>query len=350
MFLRMMAMFTVLTLVPAVGAPAQVFDKAERTCAAAKLKAIGKKENAKLKCEAKALTKDLAASDAVCLEQAETKFAAAFAKAELKGGCVSQSDAATVERAVDYFVDNEIVRQRLLAPPLVACTTLDEACGTCGDGLCMTTDEGQVCISPTNDFISCPPSGCPAGYACYHMIIAPPFVPPIDIASCQPACSTAEPPVLDKPGRLCAASKLKATAKNAFSKLKCEAKGIVKELESADADCLGKAGTKLATAFEKAEAKGGCASTGDRADVEATAADFVAAEVLRQHGALLPGCSAPDAACGSCGTGQCVLASEGLFCVDMAIPPISPCPVEGCPTGTVCLSALGYSVCAAGCP
>lgn len=351
MFTRMMAMLAVLTLVSAASAPAQAFEtKEERICAAAKLKAAGKKEHAKLQCEAKALSKDLAVTDAECLEKAEGKFAAAFSKIETKGDCVSGFDAVTVELAVDNFVDNEIVRQRMLAAPLLPCDVLNEACGTCGDGMCVVTDEGQMCVSGTGGFVPCPPAGCPQGYACYHLLFTPPLLPPIEITSCLPSCSTADPPDLDKDGRLCAASKLKATGKNAFSKIKCEAKAILKEIDPTDPECLAKADDKLDTAFEKAEGKGGCVSTGDVSDVRTKADGFVATEVLRQQGALLPSCPTPDVACGSCGFGQCTFASEGLFCVDQSVAPVSPCPAAGCPAGTHCLSALGFSACVAGCP
>lgn len=350
MLARILTTLVAVLLVSAASAPAQTLDKAERACATAKLKATGKKENAKLKCEAIALVKDTAATNADCLLKAEDKFANAFAKAELKGGCVSTLDAATVEGVVDDFVFGEVARQKMLFPPLLACDVLDQPCGNCGDGICAPTDQGQVCVSSTtSDFIPCP---CAPGYACYHMIITPPFGgDPIDIATCLASCNIAEPPVLDKAGRLCAASKLKATGKNAFSKMKCEAKAIAKELATADPLCAGKADDKLGTAFEKAEGKGGCVSTGDTPAVEATADDFVAVEVSRQkEGVLLPGCSTPDASCGSCGTGMCLLAVDGLFCVDMSVTPTSPCPVEGCPAGTVCVNAGFTTACVAGCP
>src|SRR5438876_10322729 len=76
-------------------------------CAAAKIKAAGKKAHAKAICYATAV----AAGEPVnqsCLDKAEAQFAATFAKAEEKatksGGCATQNDGADVERTVDAFV------------------------------------------------------------------------------------------------------------------------------------------------------------------------------------------------------------------------------------------------------
>ena len=52
--------------------------------------------------------------DPVYLAEAETKFAVAFTKAELKAGCAQTGDAGTVESAVDSCVSNVVA---LLPPP-----------------------------------------------------------------------------------------------------------------------------------------------------------------------------------------------------------------------------------------
>src|SRR5262245_39999942 len=82
--------------------PAHAADPAA-ACAAAKLKAAGKKASAKLNCVAKAAAKGLPV-DGLCLSKAETKFAAAFAKADGKGGCLTPNDAGTIEASVDTCV------------------------------------------------------------------------------------------------------------------------------------------------------------------------------------------------------------------------------------------------------
>ncbi|MBI3783775.1 MAG: hypothetical protein HY270_10250 [Deltaproteobacteria bacterium] len=87
-------------------APAGARTKATpaQKCAAAKLRAAGKKAKAKLFCHASAVlspTFDLAA----CLTKAETHFMTAFANAEAPGGCALTGDANVVETAkVDPFV------------------------------------------------------------------------------------------------------------------------------------------------------------------------------------------------------------------------------------------------------
>ncbi len=72
-------------------------------CAVAKLNAASKKLAAKLRCYQKAV----AANGRLhpnCLVVAEATFAAAFARAEAKGGCVTTGDAAAIEMEVDADV------------------------------------------------------------------------------------------------------------------------------------------------------------------------------------------------------------------------------------------------------
>lgn len=87
-----------ITPVFAARAPGQI-------CAAAKQAATGKKAAAKLSCYAK-YTKSGGSTDlTTCLQRAETKFQAAFQKAEDKSnGCVTTGDAAALEATVDAFV------------------------------------------------------------------------------------------------------------------------------------------------------------------------------------------------------------------------------------------------------
>jgi cysteine-rich repeat protein len=93
---------------------------AARKCAAAKLKATGKKADAKLKCEAKPLPKG-GSVDPECLDKAEGKFAAAFGKAEDKGGCTTIGDAGTLEQRVDELIDDLLAA---LTPPTTTTTTI----------------------------------------------------------------------------------------------------------------------------------------------------------------------------------------------------------------------------------
>lgn len=78
-----------------------------RKCAAAKLKAAGKKVSSKLKCQAKAAGSG-ATVDPACLTKAESKFTQAFLKAEAKGGCTTVGDGAAVEALVDSLVATDV--------------------------------------------------------------------------------------------------------------------------------------------------------------------------------------------------------------------------------------------------
>jgi cysteine-rich repeat protein len=78
----------------------------------------------------------------------------------------------------------------------------------------------------------------------------------------------------------CAAVKRKATGRLGRAQLKCYAKSS-KRHEAVDPVCLGRAGERFARAFDKAEARGGCATIGDQGVlagvVSAAATGFVGA-------------------------------------------------------------------------
>lgn len=155
MMLRTFAVLASLVFFASLPASAQILDKVESACASTKLKATGKKVNAKLKCEAKAIQKEQPAADPECLSKAEAVFLQAFTKAEAKGGCVSEGDAASVEANVDELVDDEIVRQRTGVGPLPTCINLGGSCGTCGTGICIPHESGPVCVATVGAVPSC---------------------------------------------------------------------------------------------------------------------------------------------------------------------------------------------------
>src|SRR5262245_59534751 len=68
-------------------------------CAAAKLKATGKKAKTKLGCHAKAV-KQGGALDPACLAKAEARFTSTFARAESTPPCLTSGDAGDVEDSV----------------------------------------------------------------------------------------------------------------------------------------------------------------------------------------------------------------------------------------------------------
>jgi hypothetical protein len=76
--------------------------------------------------------------------------------------------------------------------------------------------------------------------------------------------------------RRCAASKLKAAAGGSAGLLGCYA-SAAKRGAGIDATCIGKTHDKLASAFGRAEAKGGCARSDDAGDVTTRLDDFTAA-------------------------------------------------------------------------
>jgi cysteine-rich repeat protein len=71
----------------------------------------------------------------------------------------------------------------------------------------------------------------------------------------------------DEAADRCGSSKMKATARYAQTVLKCNSQAT-KNGEPVDSLCVSKAGLKLVSAFEKAEAAGGCATADDEGSVE----------------------------------------------------------------------------------
>src|SRR5262249_36860393 len=78
---------------------------AAQKCSGAKLKAAGTEAQGKAKCYRKALLGS-ATVDEGCLDDAETKFAGAFVRAEAAGGCTTTNDAGGVEAEVDDCLDS----------------------------------------------------------------------------------------------------------------------------------------------------------------------------------------------------------------------------------------------------
>ncbi len=76
------------------------------------------------------------------------------------------------------------------------------------------------------------------------------------------------------PAQKCAVAKLKAATRKADAELKCHKKALAAG-RAVDAACLEKAQAKFAQAFANAEAKGGCKSEGDAAEVQESEEAFV---------------------------------------------------------------------------
>src|SRR5213596_2296906 len=73
------------------------------SCAAAKKKLAGKKDQKLLTCDATAVAKG-ASPDAGCKQKARDGFSAGWDKVEAKGGCFTTNDKSTTEAKVDAHV------------------------------------------------------------------------------------------------------------------------------------------------------------------------------------------------------------------------------------------------------
>jgi hypothetical protein len=160
----------------------------QQKCAAAKIKAAGKKTYAEAKCRQKAITKG-GAVDPDCLSKAGIKFQADIAKADAAGPC--SGDAATLDvqadACVDSFVHSIQPSTTTTAASTTTTSTLPATFGCCqfpGSGFCAWTtaesctesngvpgDPGSVCDSATG---SCTLSPAIAGGCCTVTIVGPP--------------------------------------------------------------------------------------------------------------------------------------------------------------------------------
>src|SRR5262245_54734396 len=90
-----------------------------------------------------------------------------------------------------------------------------------------------------------------------------PTTPEAFAAQCQRFCADA-----------CTAAKQSAIGKEAAALLDCHAKAAKKGV-AVDSSCLAKANAAYVKAFVKADAAGGCLTTGDAADAESSMGAFV---------------------------------------------------------------------------
>src|SRR4029079_13959216 len=112
-------------------------DPGPSKCEASKWKATAKKVKAKLACRAKAETQGLPL-DAECVSRAEDKFAASFAKADVKAACTG--DPVAIEAKVDSLLQ-ALFEEIKYAPDL--CSNAPN--GTpCGDYIGCTA--GEFCV------------------------------------------------------------------------------------------------------------------------------------------------------------------------------------------------------------
>jgi len=135
-------------------------------CAEAKLRAVKKKADAKLTCQAIAIRKRTVANP-LCIAHAEAAFLTAFARAEVKGGCFNPNgeSASRAESRVNEFIDD-------IGSLLIPCSLPGARCGPSrcdGPGtLCVSDVSGApVCADVTDCRQTCTSDAvCEPGRAC----------------------------------------------------------------------------------------------------------------------------------------------------------------------------------------
>lgn len=165
-----------------VGAPSGATPDA-RLCAIRKLKAASRKSAAKVICYQKAITAG-APVDPACLAKADEKFAAAFARAEARGGCLTTDDAASVETTVDACVANLVGALPASTTTTVSATSTSSTlsttttfppCGALGnncDGACPDGSFAGICAAHAGGGVvcvgrlACAPSSCTSDADC----------------------------------------------------------------------------------------------------------------------------------------------------------------------------------------
>jgi hypothetical protein len=122
-------------------------DVAAQRCAAAKIRAASRKASGKLACYRQAALRGVPVEPS-CLTRPEQKFAAAFAAAERRPGCLTPGDAAMIEATVDAFVTTLASDLPGTTTTTVTTTTssTNSTAGTCsfGNG-CTGTCPGGFC-------------------------------------------------------------------------------------------------------------------------------------------------------------------------------------------------------------
>jgi hypothetical protein len=190
----------------------------------------------------------------------------------------------------------------------------------------------------------------------------------LDSAAPPGRCSSSgkESPMRDRPGTLlvgffaallllsgvaraygpnCAPAKLRAAGKKATMKIACYRRAL-QSGSSLDTNCIARAEERFVRAFAAADARGGCATTGDAGDVEAIVDQFVADLVAKLTPSTTTSTSTTTSSstnsttsCGTypmCAAGPC--GSNGEFCQ------VVPTCVCGGPIFCAC-SASPFTTC-----
>jgi len=152
----------VLGAAPANGALSSSARRAIK-CAEAKLRAVKRKSDAKLRCQAIAVRRNSAVSP-LCLAHADAAFLTTFARAEARGGCFNPNgnSAARVEDTVDSFIADT---ESLLIPciPSVSGTPCGRSDCRGRLTLCLPDVSGAPVCADTS---ACRPGTCTTDTAC----------------------------------------------------------------------------------------------------------------------------------------------------------------------------------------
>jgi hypothetical protein len=256
---------------------------AQSRCVEAKLKAAGGYFGASAGCMSRSFAKGEDV-DPLCVAKAQAKLQKGFEKALRKGDCPNPDE---LEQAADV-VDDAVpaVLEIVDPPPPVCCSS--------GLGICLFAVDETACTVELNGFVgapgtvcdgqlgTCVPAGTESAGPCCTDIPFPATVasaclvgPSVEMTcengqgtlsegTCHPARRCV--PLGDEARSRCTGAKLKAAGRYAVARAKCQAKAQRKG-EPVDVLCLGKAQSKLQSAFEKAERRGDCEALGEHDDV-----------------------------------------------------------------------------------
>lgn len=152
----------------------------------------------------------------------------------------------------------------------------------------------------------------------------------------------------DMTSRLCAATKLRAAARKVAGKLACYRRAVGRGV-AVDPSCLAAAEQKFDATFAAVEQRGGCATTGDAANVEATIDQLVTSLATELPATTTTTTttttsSTNSTAGGSCSFGKgCTGTCGGGFCT--VVVPCNPfCTATTLPPSCVC-SDVTYTTC-----
>ena len=229
-------------------------------CASRKIDAAGEKANRKLNCIEDA-TREGVAVDPACLQQAEDRYLADFADAEMKAldHCLTLDDAGAVESLVDAFVSDVDAGLVVAAGPDACAAQKLQAAREKAEGkltcYAATVKGGkpadQDCLRFKDQKFSKKFSGAETRYTCNTTG---------DEAAVEDQVDAFVGQIVDAlPGgsALCTGGKLHAAGVGISLALKCYQKPA-KTGDPLDPECLAKADDKLLGGLDKSDAKGPC--------------------------------------------------------------------------------------------